>query len=69
MLLLTFFVAKKDLFSVFFEKFLSFVKPFKVLTFLKILFCRNDSGVFVLELFKSDDALTHLYFKEVLLCS
>jgi hypothetical protein len=42
---------------------------FKVLTFQKIIICRNDSRVFVLELLKSYDGQTHLYFKEVLLCA
>jgi hypothetical protein len=51
----------------FFGKFLSYVKPFKVLTFKKHYFCRNDIEVYVLELLKSYDGLTHLYFKEVLL--
>jgi hypothetical protein len=54
-------------YSPFFGKFLSYVKPFKVLTFKKYYFCKNDSGVYVLELLKSYDGLTHLYFKEVLL--
>jgi hypothetical protein len=54
-----------NLFTVFFEKFLSYVKPFKVLTFKKHYFCRNNNGVYVLELLKSYDGLTHLYFKEV----
>jgi hypothetical protein len=56
-------------YSPFFGKFLSYVKLFKVLTFKKHYFCRNDSGVYVFELLKSYDGLTLLYFKEVLLFS